>query len=129
MNINRKKAIFFSVVVLILATFSAIFSYPKRISSWFPWKEYSFGLDIAGGTSLTYKANLSEIPERDRAEAMEGLRDVVERRVNLFGVREPRVEIARQGGEWRLLVELAGIKDINEAIRVIGDTPFLEFII
>jgi protein-export membrane protein SecD len=126
-TIEKQRAIAFSVLILLLAGGAAAFAYPVRPFPWFPWKDYSLGLDIAGGTSLTYRADLSAISGRDQAEAMEGLRDVVERRVNLFGVKEPRVEAARQGGEWRLLVELAGIKDINEAIRLIGDTPFLEF--
>lgn len=125
--IARGRAILFSIYILLVAGAAAVFAYPERPLPWFPWKEYSLGLDIAGGTSLTYRADLSAVSGRDQAEAMEGLRDVVERRVNLFGVKEPRVEAARQGGEWRLLVELAGIKDINEAIRLIGDTPFLEF--
>src|SRR3989344_110454 len=58
---------------------------------------------------------------------MEGMRDVVERRVNLFHVSEPVVQVETSGGEYRLIVELAGVKDIREAIRLIGETPFLEF--
>jgi preprotein translocase subunit SecD len=55
------------------------------------------------------------------------LRDVIERRVNLFGVSEPKVETLEVGGSHRLVVELAGIKDIKDAIKLIGETPFLEF--
>lgn len=115
------------LILVILAIAAGLFAYPSKYWSWFPSRPYSLGLDIAGGTSLTYRANLEDTEALDRADAMEGLRDVVERRVNLFGVREPRVEIARSAGEWRLIVELAGIKNINEAIAVIGETPFLEF--
>jgi preprotein translocase subunit SecD len=58
---------------------------------------------------------------------MEGLRDAIERRVNVFGVAEPLIQVEESGADQRLIVELAGIKDINEAIRLIGETPFLEF--
>jgi protein-export membrane protein SecD len=52
------------------------------------------------------------------------VRDVVERRVNFFGVSEPVIQLS---GTDRLIVEIAGVKDVNEAIRLIGETPFLEF--
>ena len=58
---------------------------------------------------------------------MSGLRDVIERRVNLFGVGEPVVTAQISGTSRRLAVELPGIHDINQAIEMIGKTPFLEF--
>ncbi|MFC1721306.1 protein translocase subunit SecD [Patescibacteria group bacterium] len=82
------------------------------------------GLDLQGGSQLVYQADLSNIDPADYAEAMAGVRDVIERRVNLFGVSEPKVQVA---GENRLIVELAGIKDIDAAIEAIGETPTLEF--
>ena len=54
---------------------------------------------------------------------MEGLRDVIERRIDLFGIVEPRVEVKDE----RLIIELAGVFDVTEAIRIIGETPFLQF--
>lgn len=87
----------------------------------------SLGLDLQGGTRLEYVADLSQIAESERAEAMEGVRDVIERRVNALGVSEPVVQTVQAGDEWRLVVELAGIRDIREAIRVIGETPTLDF--
>ncbi|MEK7520067.1 MAG: protein translocase subunit SecD, partial [Patescibacteria group bacterium] len=85
------------------------------------------GLDLQGGTHLVYVADLSTVAPENYAEAMAGVRDVIERRVNAFGVAEPTIQTARSGGEHRLIVELAGIHDVNEAIRMIGQTPFLEF--
>lgn len=85
------------------------------------------GLDLQGGTHLEYVADLSEIPDADHADAMEGVRDVIERRVNQMGVSEPLVQTTHAGNQWRVTVELAGIRDINEAIRMIGETPILEF--
>ncbi len=88
---------------------------------------FRFGLDIQGGTHLVYRADLAATPSGERADSMEALRDVIERRVNLFGVAEPVVQVERAADDWRLIVELAGIRDINAAIRLIGETPFLEF--
>src|SRR3989344_7599077 len=84
---------------------------------------FRLGLDLIGGTHLVYQADLSKI-NGSAADAMQGVRDVVERRVNLFGVSEPVVQIS---GQDRLIVDLAGISDVNEAIQLIGQTPFLEF--
>ena len=88
----------------------------------FPNTTFRLGLDLLGGTHLVYQADLSRV--EDKNQAMQGVRDVVERRVNLFGVAEPVVQVV---GEDRLIVELAGIKDVNQAINLIGETPFLEF--
>ena len=94
---------------------------------YFPKKEFSLGLDLAGGTRLVYKTDLSKIKEKDKDDALAALRNVIERRVNLFGVKEPKVYIAKTQEKARLIVEIAGIKDIKEAIEMIGKTPFLEF--
>jgi len=90
-------------------------------------KEFSLGLDISGGTLLVYEADLSNVESEDYSSAMTGLRDVIERRINYSGVKEPRITANKSGEVWRLTVELAGIKDIQEAIKMIGETPFLEF--
>ena len=89
-----------------------------------PWR---LGLDLVGGTQLMYSVDLSSISTGDQGSVMNGLRDVIERRVNLFGVSEPNVSIAKSGDSSRLVVELAGIKDVKSAIDEIGTTPFLLF--
>ena len=88
---------------------------------------FKLGLDLLGGTHLLYEADLSGIEKEDYSSAMEGLRDIIERRINLFGVQEPVVQVQEAPGQYRLVVELAGIKDPAEAIKMIGQTPFLEF--
>lgn len=85
------------------------------------------GLDLQGGTHLVYEADMSQIPAADRPEALEGVRDVIERRVNAFGVSEPVVQTTTTGDHYRIIAELAGITDVDEAIRLIGETPVLEF--
>lgn len=83
---------------------------------------FRLGLDLLGGTHLVYQADLSK--SDNKSDAMQGVRDVIERRVNFFGVAEPLVQIS---GSDRLIVELAGISDVSQAIQLIGATPFLEF--
>src|SRR3989344_1820649 len=88
---------------------------------------FRLGLDIQGGAHLVYQADLENLAGGDATQSMDAVRDIIERRVNLFGVAEPLVQVERSGSQWRLIVELAGIKDIRAAIRLIGATPFLEF--
>lgn len=93
-----------------------------------PELPFSLGLDLQGGTHLVYLADVKNIPEADRAGALESVRDVIERRVNAFGVSEPLVQVNKgANGEYRIIAELAGIKDVAEAIKTIGETPILEF--
>lgn len=89
-----------------------------------PWK---LGLDLVGGSYLIYDADMSKVAVADRETVMAGLRDVIERRVNLFGVAEPQVFTAKEGGNYRLVVNLAGVTEVTEAIRQIGLTPTLDF--
>ncbi len=92
---------------------------------------FKLGLDLSGGTHLVYKADVSELEDSQIKESMESLRDVIERRINLFGVSETNVqtqEVSIAGlDENRLVIDLPGITDINEAVAMIGQTPLLEF--
>jgi preprotein translocase subunit SecD len=85
------------------------------------------GLDLIGGTHLVYEVDTTKIAEADRDNVLNGLRDVIERRVNLFGVSEPQVYIAKSGEKANLVVELAGVKNVKDAIAQIGETPSLDF--
>ncbi|MFY9493328.1 MAG: protein translocase subunit SecD [Minisyncoccia bacterium] len=114
-------------LIAVLAVVAGVFVYPPDFFPKSVSQPFRLGLDLLGGTHLVYQADLSDVAEGDQASFMEGLKDVVERRVNLFGVSEPVVAINRSGKSWRLVVELAGIKDINQAIKIIGETPYLEF--
>ena len=90
-------------------------------------KSFRLGLDLQGGTHLTYEADVTKAEGITPAEAMEAVRDVIERRVNIFGVAEPLVQVNHVGDSWRLVVELAGVQNVSEAIKMIGETPFLDF--
>jgi preprotein translocase subunit SecD len=96
-------------------------------------KKYSFklGLDLKGGSHLVYRADTTKVPNSDVGSAMNSLRDVIERRINAFGVSEPVIQIQEAGftnnNEQRLTVDLPGVTDIAEAIKTIGETPNLQF--
>lgn len=121
---SKKKTYLIILGIFILTFLAGNLVYPQLLKLKWP-KEIPFklGLDLQGGTHLIYQADLSKIGEKDKAQSMEGLRDVIERRVNFFGVKEPVVQVQ---GE-KLIVELAGVVDPAEAIKQIGQTPFLEF--
>ncbi len=127
--------------IFVLAFFSANLSYPKYFNKAIDFinanlfiglphfweRPFKLGLDLQGGTHLVYEADLYQIEKQNYGSSMEGLRDIIERRVNLFGVAEPVVQTQEAAGNFRLIVELAGVKDSAEAIKMIGQTPFLEF--
>ena len=93
-----------------------------------PELPFNLGLDLQGGTQLVYEADVENIALADRGDAMESVRDVIERRVNAFGVSEPIIQVNRgANNEYRIIAELAGVKDVEEAIKMIGETPILEF--
>ncbi len=122
---KKNNLILLLITVLIFAVFAGFFVYPGNFGNKIrPWR---LGLDLVGGSHLIYEVDMSQIASGDRDSVMNGLREVIERRVNLFGVSEPQVVSAKEGDSYRLIVELAGIKDINEAINEIGLTPFLDF--
>jgi preprotein translocase subunit SecD len=82
------------------------------------------GLDLQGGTHLVLLADLSKVDDGDRANALKGVVQVIERRINAYGVAEPVIQI--QGND-RVIVELPGVRDIEEAKRLIGQTAQLDF--
>jgi protein-export membrane protein SecD len=96
-------------------------------SSWFSKQKIHYGLDLLGGTELVYITEMKDIPFSQRTSAIEGARDVIERRINIFGVSEPVIHTVRSESEWKIIIELPGVKNVNEAIKMIGETPILEF--
>jgi len=120
---NKSAAILF--LVLIITIIGGFFIYPNQTGSDFrPWR---LGLDLVGGAHLVYEIDMAAIQFDDRDSVAEGLRDVIERRVNFFGVSEPTVVTAKSDERYRIIVDLAGIKDTSAAIQEIGETPFLQF--
>lgn len=92
-------------------------------------KEFTtkLGLDLSGGTHLVLDANMKDIQAADRGWALESAKQVIERRINFFGVTEPVVQTATSPNIYRIIVELPGISDVNQAIALIGATAQLDF--
>jgi protein-export membrane protein SecD len=121
-----------ALFLLIIGALTGYFVYSSEISQDSGFK-FKLGLDLNGGTHLTYRADTSDINPIEVPEAMTALRDTIERRINIFGVSEPVVQVEKGGvfsgeeNDNRLIVELPGVTDVSEAIRQIGQTPTLEF--
>ncbi len=128
-----------AIVILFLGLLVGYFVYGSehryvahvQTPHWFSKFPFKQGLDLSGGVHLIYRADVSKIDSKEVTDAMASLRDVIERRVNLFGVAEPVVQVEHPGfanqGEERLIVDLPGVTDITKAVAMIGQTPLLEF--
>lgn len=97
---------------------------PDNFFGKFPIK---LGLDLQGGTELTLETNMNKIASSDRDTALEAARQVIERRVNLYGVSEAVVQSSKVGNDRRILVELPGVKDASAAAELVGKTAQLDF--
>lgn len=85
------------------------------------------GLDLQGGLRVTLLAKTENIAPEDKAAAVESARNIIEKRVNLFGVSEPNIYTSKVGGEDRIVVELPGVTNAEEALDLIGQTAQLDF--
>lgn len=104
---NKKTQYLWLLVILIVP---AVILYFNKIK---------LGLDLRGGTSVVLQAQ-----GKIESDTMDKVRDIIERRVDGLGVTEPVIQIS---GNDRLIVELAGIKDSQKAVELIGTTAKLEF--
>ncbi len=121
----KKSALALISLVVVATVLGVFFIHPDYWgSSTRPWR---LGLDLVGGTHLVYDIDMTGVVDADRSAVMDGIRDRIETRVNSSGVREPQVITAKQGETYRLIVDIAGIKDTSAAIAQIGETPFLVF--
>ena len=89
--------------------------------------EPKLGLDLAGGVQLTLSADMTNIAENDRDAALESAKNIIENRINALGVAEPIVQTAVTSTQYRLIVELAGITGIDQAVATVKKTAHLEF--
>ncbi len=128
--VERMFAIrYWSVLILIAAAAIGFFVYTTTGNA--GRFDFKLGLDLSGGSHLVYTVDTTKVAAADLPDALVALTQVIERRVNAFGVGEPVVQLEQGGvvggGAHRLVVELPGITDVNEAIKQIGETPVLEF--
>jgi len=120
----KKGNIYLLIFILVLLVF-AIWVITPLDSNRFGRQGLSLGLDLKGGSYLVYQADLTQKdPSQSDDEAMEGVLGKIERRVNAYGVTEPVIQ--RQGVD-RILVQLPGVKDVDEAKKSIGQVAELDF--
>jgi protein-export membrane protein SecD len=141
---NFRKLVF----ILVVAVFMAFAVNPKPFPSsdlsvigplwnWLQDQRIHLGLDLQGGTQLDYEIDLREARARnaddnpdndvDLDELIEGVKEVIVRRVNSLGVAEPNIFLADIGTEKHIIVELPGVDDIDEAKAKVGKVVSLEF--
>lgn len=118
----------YALLILIISAGIGYAVYQTEITDTKPFK---LGLDLSGGASLTYRADLSKVAESDISDSLTSLRSVLEDRVNTFGIAEPVVTtesaITSTGRESRVNIQLPGITNVSEAVAMIGKTPTLDF--
>ena len=122
---------FRALVVVVCAGLLGYFVYATTVNQDSP-HAFKLGLDLAGGSHLVYEADVSSLKPEEVPDLMNVLRDVIERRINVFGVSEPVVQVERSSfvsetKRERLVVELPGVTNVDEAVKEIGKTPLLEF--
>ena len=120
-------------LILLLAAGAAVWGIIHTERSESGAFKFKRGLDLVSGVHLVYRADVSKLDEKEVSGALTSLRQVIDRRINAFGVTEPIIQIEKGGvlgsGEERLIIELPGFTDVNSAIETIGKTPTLEFLL
>ncbi|MDI3316108.1 MAG: protein translocase subunit SecD [Bacillota bacterium] len=124
MNRRTRNIVYLVSTVLVVAAAAVYALVPLPFNQERPlWQRITLGLDLQGGVHVVYQAE----PDRQHPltpEAMSKARQIIEQRVNGLGVAEP---IIQQQGNNRIIVELPGVKNPEQAIRTIGRTAKLEF--
>ncbi len=132
------------LLIALLTALALLVAWPQRPNTYLPggfWPErgwidirvgdahfvrrgMTLGLDLQGGVDVVLEADLSKVPAGEKERALEGVRQVIERRVNAFGVTEPVIQA--QGSD-RISVQLPGVQNVDEAKALIGKTAQLDF--
>ncbi len=134
-NVIGASALVLLFIVAGILTFpkawnSAMVAMNDTVRFHFPYvaeRDFTLGLDLKGGAHLVYEADMTSVDASERENALEGVRDVIERRVNAFGIAEPVVQTNIADDHYRVLVDLPGVTDVKSAIDQIGETPVLVF--
>ncbi|MBU0668363.1 peptidylprolyl isomerase, partial [Patescibacteria group bacterium] len=130
---NRK--LLYTVLIILSGLLLSFFDLPAETQKeWLPItpqavlnSRINLGLDLQGGAQLDYKIDMRKVPENEKKVIVDGILNVINRRVNSLGVAEPNIYTSDIGDEKHLIVELAGIKDLEKAKQIVGKTIQLEF--
>ncbi|MEI7819112.1 MAG: protein translocase subunit SecD [bacterium] len=128
MHIKRLRRKLYIIIALALVSVLFVFPREDRILRAIGIKNVSpkvkLGLDLQGGTSLTYDADLKDTPAADKQKAMDGVLNVITKRINPTGTSEALIQ---QSGTNRIIVQLPGVTDAEAAAQQIGRTAQLTF--
>lgn len=131
---NPRVFFVFIIALTALAVFITLpanlkYSASSLVSKHLPGKNLEFrqGLDLKGGVSLVFKADVSKLGASERDQALESARSVIEKRINLYGVSEHIIQTEKANDADRIRVELPGVTDVNAALNLIGETAQLTF--
>lgn len=137
MSKHPRRILFFIIVLVLAAVYIDLpklsvrgfnFSHSPKITNFLNRDlEPKLGLDLAGGVQLVMSADMNGVSTQDRESALESAKNIIENRINALGVAEPVIQTAKTGGQYRLIVELAGLKNIDEAVATVKKTAHLEF--
>ncbi len=84
----------------------------------------NLGLDLQGGIHLVLEVDQTNLSEDEKTDVVARALEIIRNRIDQFGVSEP---IIHREGDWRIVVELPGVQDIERAKGLIGKTARLEF--
>jgi len=146
---SKKLFLFIFVLFLLSLVIDLPKQFPIKLNFWkikidtlisspqinIDWKGFKFkrdldikkGLDLQGGTHLILEADMEKIESVSRKQALDSAKEIVSRRIDLWGVSEPIIQTVETDSNYRIIVELPGISNINEAIDLIGKTAQLDF--
>lgn len=126
-----KKYFWKILLIILLVTGSAWIARPSTHGEYLgklkKTIEFRRGLDLAGGTHLVYKVDLSKVESKDKANSVQGVKQTIVRRIDALGVTEPTIQDGKVGNDQTIIIELPGITDTKKAIDLIGKTALLEF--
>jgi preprotein translocase subunit SecD len=119
---RRENILFLFVIILTVLALCIVLPVNSGVLA---KKNFQLGLDLKGGSYLLYEADMTKKDQTQTdAQVMKAVQTKIERRVNAYGVTEPIIQLQ---GSNRILVQLPGVKDINQAIDLIGQVALLEF--
>lgn len=122
-----KRNLWVKVILIFLFTGLAAYICIPGTSLFGKEFKLQLGLDLSGGSHLVFEADTSGLEPEQKEKAVNSLKNVIEKRVNFFGVSEPNVQTSKFEGKDRIIVELPGINDPKEATSLIGQTAQLVF--
>lgn len=98
-----------------------------KLGTWERSLEIKQGLDLQGGTEVILSADMTEVKAEDRPDALDSVKEVITRRVDLYGVAEPSIRTIVSEDSYRISVSLPGVSNPEEALELIGQTASLDF--